>query len=82
MSKGTVVIKETMAGTILTNEAGEYVGEEALARFTATWPSGKVFEKYVDAGDAVNERVRQERFAEERGYEVEWDMKGSIIGLD
>ena len=70
MSKGTVVIKETADGCMV---AG-------LTRFTATWPSGKVFEKYVDMGDAVNERVRQERFAEERGYEVEWDMEGVIFG--
>ena len=63
MSKGTVVIKETLRGCI----------GQGLVKFTATWPSGKTFEKYVDAGDAVNERVRQERFAEERGYEVKRD---------
>ena len=68
MSKGTVVIKETAALS-----AG-------LTLFTATWPSGKVFKKYVDMGDDVNERRRQERFAEERGYEVKWDMEGTIEG--
>jgi len=66
MSKGTVVIKETM-------EAG-------LTKFKATWPSGKVFEKYVDMGDDVNERRRQEDFAESRGYTVEWDEEGLVFG--
>jgi len=70
MFKGTVVIKENARGCM---GAG-------LTRFTATWPSGKEFVKYVDAGDAVNERIRQERFAEKRGYEVEWDEEGTIIG--
>ena len=68
MSKGTVVIKETAELS-----AG-------LTKFVATWPSGKTFTKYVDMGDDVNERRRQERFAKERGYEVKWDMKGTIEG--
>lgn len=63
MSKGTVVIKETWKG---------YIGA-GLIKFTVTWPSGKVFEKQVDAGDAVNEQRRQERFIEDQGYTVERD---------
>ena len=68
MSKGTVVIKEIAALAT------------GLAKFVATWPSGKVFTKYVDMGDDVNERRRQEQFAESRGYEVEWDMEGVVFG--
>jgi hypothetical protein len=37
MSKGTVVIKETLRG---------YIGA-GLVKFTATWPSGKTFERQV-----------------------------------
>jgi len=70
MSKGTVVIKESGKGCM-------GVG---LTKFTAAWPSGKTFEKFVDAGDAVNERRRQERFIESRGYTVKWDMEGTIEG--
>ncbi len=41
-----------------------------LTKFVVTWPSGKTFTKFVDAGDAVNERRRQESFAETRGFYV------------
>ena len=71
MSKGIVVIKE---------DAKEGALGAGLTRFSTTWPSGKTFKKFVDQGDAVNERVRQQRFAEERGYEVEWDEEGVIFG--
>ena len=70
MSKGTVIIKEDGKGCI----------GQGLTRFTVTWPSGKVFTKFIDSGDAVNERVRQARFAEERGYEVEYDEEGVVYG--
>jgi hypothetical protein len=68
MSKGTVRISE------------ELHLASSLVKFTAKWPSGKEFSKYVDLGDDVNERARQERFAEERGYEVEWDEAENING--
>ena len=60
--KGIVKITETTRGC----------GDSGLVKFTAVWPSGKTFEKFVDIGDDVNERRRQERFAEERGFVVEW----------
>jgi hypothetical protein len=59
MSKGTVKITETIEG-----------GAGAV-KFEITWPSGKVFTKYVGLNDDVNERRAQQRFAQERGYEVE-----------
>jgi hypothetical protein len=68
MNKGTVKIKETLHL------------ESSLVKFEAEWPSGKTFTKYVDLGDDVNERRRQERFATEREYEVEWDEEGIIYG--
>jgi len=67
MSKGTVSIKETLAGN-------------GIVKFETRWPSGKVFTKYVDQGDDVNERVRQVRFAEERGYDAEFDLTGKVFG--
>jgi hypothetical protein len=72
MSKGTVKIKESCTGQAFYDEDGDYVGEQALTKFQATWPGGKVFTKYVVREDDVNERRRQEEFARERGYEVEW----------
>jgi len=66
MSKGTVKIKETLAGD--------------LVKFEVRWPSGKVFTKYVDQSDDVNERTRQVRFATERGYDAEFDMTGKVWG--
>jgi len=70
MSKGTVVIRQVARGSM---GAG-------LTKITATYPSGRIFSKYVDMGDAVNEERRQARFAEERGYEVEYDEEGVIFG--
>jgi hypothetical protein len=66
--KGTVKIKETLHL------------ESNLVKFEACWPSDKTFTKYVDPGDDVNERRRQERFAEKRGYTVEWDEEGIVYG--
>jgi len=70
MSKGTVVIKQDAKGSM---GAG-------LTKITATWPSGKEFSKYVDSGDVVNEERRQARFAEDRGYEVEYNEEGVVYG--
>ena len=68
--KGTVIIKQDASGAL-------GVG---LVKITATWPGGKKFSKYVDVGDAVNEERRQARFAESRGYGVEYDEEGLIFG--
>lgn len=67
-NKGTVKIKETLDL------------KSGLVKFEADWPSGRTFTKYVQLNDDVNERARQERFAEERGYEVEWDEEGTVYG--
>ena len=73
MNQAKVVkIKETCTGRGIYDDDGDLIGEQDLTKFEATWPSGKVFTKYVVREDDVNERRRQESFAQERGYRVEW----------
>jgi hypothetical protein len=68
-----VKIKETLTGMAFFDDAGDYVGEQGLTKFEATWPSGKTSTKYVVREDDVNERRRQESFIEKQGYTAEWE---------
>lgn len=70
-----VKITETCTGQSILDSDGDVIGVQELTRFEITWPSKEMFTIYVNRNDDVNERRRQEEFAEKRGYTVEWVEK-------